>query len=182
MCPMKPFQVRVCALTAAPEHPPPNPAQGTCHHGGLPIPCGRWHRGPCQPKSSQENQGKEATSSSKTDAFSVSVVTPPPPQEQQPSTFSPLEKKAAPTLQPALHLLQHLGLTVRLGSTTRPLCFKSSNKVFSEVEQNSSSSPNSVLQDSITLTKTSPPLLHIKTTVPNLMPDLAPASPLPGMQ
>lgn len=180
MCPMKPFQVRACALTAAPEHPPPNPAQGTCHHRGLPIPCGRWHRGPCQPKSSQENQGKEATSSSKTDAFSVSVVTPPGTAA---SHFFPTgEKAAAPTLQPTLHLLQHLGLTVRLGSTTGPLCFKSSNKVFSEVEQNSSSSPNSVLQDSITLTKTSPPLLHIKTTVPNLMPDLAPASPLSGMQ
>lgn len=63
------------------------------------------------------------------------------------------------------------------GSTPGPLCFKSSNKVSSEVEQNSSSSPNSVPKGTIALTKISLLLLRSKTTGVNAMPELVLASP-----
>lgn len=63
------------------------------------------------------------------------------------------------------------------GSTRGLLCFKSSNKVFSEVEQNSSSSPNSIPKGITALTKMPPLLLRSKTTGLNPMPELVPASP-----
>lgn len=63
------------------------------------------------------------------------------------------------------------------GSTPGPLCFKSSKKVFSEIEQNSSSSPNSLPNSTIALTKMSLLLLCSKTTGLNPMPELVPASP-----
>lgn len=70
------------------------------------------------------------------------------------------------------------GLDGEVGSSVpRPLRFKSSYQVFSEVAQNSSGSSNSGPTSTAALRKMSSLLLHSKTPGLSVMPELVPASP-----
>lgn len=95
------------------------------------------------------------------------------PQEWRRATSPPPGGKGESTAPAAV-----FGLDGKVRSSTpRPLCFKSSNKVFTEEEQKTllAHLTNSVPYRTIALTKMSPLLLHSKTPGLSMMPELVPA-------